>query len=128
MVCRCVAAGCSHTNKDGVSLYKFPKDSGLRKKWADQVRRTRDKWTPTDTSQLCSRHFEDSCFEPDSKLSEAMGLGKRKARLKANVIPTIFEKPASFKRRAPASESQEPKRRRIAYEKRERSRVSSFVV
>ena len=30
MVCRCVAAGCSHTNKDGVSLYKFPKDSGLK--------------------------------------------------------------------------------------------------
>ena len=35
MVCRCVATGCSHTNKDGVILYKFPKDSGLRKKWAE---------------------------------------------------------------------------------------------
>ena len=128
MVCRCVAAGCSHTFKDGVSLYKFPKDSGLRKKWVDQVRRTRDKWMPTDTSELCCRHFEDSCFEPDSNLSEAMGLGKRKARLKANAIPTIFEKSASLKRRASAFESQVPKRRRIAYEKRERSRVSSFVV
>ena len=85
----------------------------LRKKWADQVRRTvrrtTDKWTPTDTSQLCSRHFEDSCFEPDIKLSEAMGLGKRNAHLVANAISGT-------------------KRRRIAYEKREITRVSSAKV
>ena len=114
MVCRCVAAGCSQTNKDGVSLFKFP--------------RAKDKWAPTNSSQLCSRHFKGCCFEPDSKLSEAMGLGKRKACLKPNPIPTIFEKPASLKRTAPALESHVPKRRRIAYVKHERSRVSSFVV
>ena len=68
---RCVAAGCSSTHKDGVHLYGFPKDSGLRKKWADQVRRTRDKWEPTDHSS-----FEEHCFEIYSKLSESLGLGK----------------------------------------------------
>ena len=41
----CVAAGCSSTHKDGVHLYVFPKDSGLRKKWADQVRRSGNQLT-----------------------------------------------------------------------------------
>ena len=28
---RCVAAGCSNTHRDGVSLHKFPKDASLRR-------------------------------------------------------------------------------------------------
>ena len=128
MVGRCVAAGCSKTHKDGISLFGFPKDASLRKKWADQVRRTRDKWEPSQRSVLCSKHFEDWCFDPGSKLSEAMGLGKTKARLNADAIPTIFEKPSSLKRKIPAAKSPALKRRRSAYEKRERSRVrTSFL-
>lgn len=125
MVCRCVAAGCNKTHKDdGVSLYLFPKDVALRKKWADQVKRTRDKWEPTEHSVLCSDHFEDSCFEQDCKLSIAMGLGKRKPRLKADAIPTLFDKPESLKRSlVPAEDAQPKKKARSAYEKRERARV-----
>ena len=122
---RCVAAGCSSTHKDGVHLYGFPKDSGLRKKWADQVRRTRDKWEPTDHSRLCSKHFEEHCFEIYSKLSESLGLGKVKSLLKPDAVPTIFERPSSAKRKASSLPTGEPvKRRRTAYDKRERARVS----
>lgn len=122
MVCRCVAAGCSKTHKDS-SLFQFPKDASLRKKWADQVRRTRaDKWEPTARSVLCAMHFEQSCFEHDNKLSESMGLGKRKPRLKADAIPSIFER-LSLKRTTPTAAPQPQKKARVAYEKRERSRV-----
>ena len=66
MVKRCAAADSSNTYKDGVSLFLFPKDPELRKKWADQVKRTRDKWDgPTDHSVLCSNHFDERCFEAD---------------------------------------------------------------
>ena len=34
---RCVAFGCSNTNKDGVSLFSFPKDPVLSKKCTEQV-------------------------------------------------------------------------------------------
>lgn len=125
MVWRCVAAGCSLTYKHGVSLFHFPKDPALKKKWIDQVRRTRDKWEPTDNSVLCSKHFEDDCFELDSKFAKAMGL-KRKVRLRPNASPTLFEKPASLKRKSSASEMSAPKRRKGAFEKRERSRVSNM--
>ena len=72
-----------------------------------------------------SKHFEDHCFEPysKSKLSESLGLGKVKSLLKADAIPTIFERPASLKRRL-SPPVREVKKRRMAYEKRERSRAS----
>ena len=65
MACRCVAVGCRNTHKDGISLFLFPKDSSMRKKWADlvktrvyNVKRHREKWEPTEHSVLCSKHFE----------------------------------------------------------------------
>ncbi len=73
-------------------------------------------------------HFEDSCFEQERKLSETMGLGKRKPRLKADAVPTLFEKPVSSKRKTPTAAPQPQKKRRCAYEKRERSRVSKDFV
>lgn len=122
MVKTCVAAGCNNTNKDGVSLHKFPRDSVLRKKWVDQVKRHRDKWVPTEYSVLCSQHFEQGCFMPDTILSESLGLGKKKSCLKHDAVPTLFTKPAA--KRKLEAESPPPKKRRSAYEKRKRYRVS----
>ena len=57
---RCVAAGCCSIPSDEVTLYKFPKDPVLRKKWIEQVKRTRDRWSgPSENSSLCSNHFTD---------------------------------------------------------------------
>ena len=64
----------------------------------------------SESSVLCSKHFEGHCFHQDGRLSESMGLGKRKARLKADAIPTLFEKP-SLKRKNPTAEIPVPKKR-----------------
>ena len=108
MVKRCDAAGCSSTTKDGVHLYGFPKDPGLRKKWGDQVKRTRDKWEPTDHSCICSKHFEETCFQPYSKFTESLGMGKVRALLKPGGIPTIFERSSPLKRSSRISFTVEP--------------------
>ena len=34
---RCVAAGCSNTNADGVSLFRFPRNQSLRQQWNKQL-------------------------------------------------------------------------------------------
>uniref|UniRef100_A0A3P9NPE5 THAP-type domain-containing protein n=1 Tax=Poecilia reticulata TaxID=8081 RepID=A0A3P9NPE5_POERE len=60
MPSRCIAAFCSNTREDGVSLFRFPKEPELLSKWVKQVRRTRENWKPTQTSVLCSEHFEFS--------------------------------------------------------------------
>ena len=64
MPSRCVAAGCSNTTKDGVSLHRFPSDPKYRRIWTTKVKLTRAKWSgPTEHSFLCSAHFEQTCFE-----------------------------------------------------------------
>ena len=58
MPMRCVAAECSKTTKDGVSLHLFPTDPNLRRIWTTKVKTTRVKWDgPTQYSALCSDHF-----------------------------------------------------------------------
>ena len=146
MVKRCIAAGCCNTNGDGISLHKFPSDGLIRKQWTKQVQKIRPKWSgPSDFSVLCSDHFMEDCFEPDSALASKMGLEKRK-RLKPDAVPTIFKRPAlrlaregvdvyrasSSRKRSRASISgaasqaviTKPKRIRSALEKGVRSRVS----
>ena len=59
MVKHCIAAGCSNTYSDNVSLFKFPKDHVLRQKWVKNVQRTRAQWSgPSEYSVLCSQHFD----------------------------------------------------------------------
>ena len=113
-----MAMGCSNTHKDGVSLFKFPGNPQLRKKWVEQVKRLRDKWEPTEHSVLCSAHFDISCFEADSVISQTPGFEKRKVRLKAGAIPTLFRRP-----KKPGDKLQLPPPKRTAYEKRQRARV-----
>ena len=63
---------CSNTaDKDNnIFMYEIPfwEDNSpvpakRRKKWVNFVRRKRDKWTPTRSSVVCSKHFTEDCFE-----------------------------------------------------------------
>jgi len=121
MVKTCIAAGCSNTNQNGVSLHKFPSGVALRKKWVDQARRHRNKWKPTAYSVRCSQHFESACFMVNSILSQSLGLGKKRACLKPDAIPTLFTKLISGKE---TKTDNLPQKKRSAYEKRERHGVS----
>ena len=137
MVKRCIAAGCSNTNADGVSLFRFPRDPSLRTKWNKQVQRTRADWKDaTEYSVLCSDHFTSDSFEKESFLAPGFGLAKKK-RLKLDAVPTIFHRPAAgttslsdlqpsmgHKRsRIEEGESTVQKKKEAAFEKRERARV-----
>ena len=66
-----MAGYCSNTHKDEVSLFTFPTDVALRRKWTATVQQTRNKWSgPTKYSCLYIIHFTEDCFEP---LSDAAG-------------------------------------------------------
>ena len=116
MVNYCVAFGCNNSYKDGVSLFKFPKDPNLREAWVKQVKRTRDKWTgPSQHSVLCCNHFTEDSFEPSPA---TMGIKKRVV-LKAGAIPTIFKRPTTTPVAVP--------KKRTAHEKLTRSRVRYYL-
>ena len=96
MLKRCVAAECSNTYSDVINLYQFPRDPAIRQQWVKQVQRTRAQWSgPSEHSVVGSKHFTDSCFEPDSALASNMGIKKHR-RLKHDAIPTIFERSVSL--------------------------------
>ena len=69
MVYKCVAAGCSNSTSDKVTIFKFPSDPVLRSKWEKQVQRTCADWKATKHSHLCSEHFTDDSFEVEPKLA-----------------------------------------------------------
>ena len=70
---------------------------------------------------LCSLHFEQSCFIADTILTQSLGLGKKKATLKPDAVPTLFAKPVS--KRKLEMDPPPAKKKRSAYEKRESCRV-----
>ena len=134
---RCITAGCSNMNADGVSLFCFPQNQSLRQQWNKQVQRTHADWKDaTEYFVLCSEHFTSDCFGEDSFMAAQFGLTKRK-RLKPDVVPTIFHRPAAatshgdlqegpsvgYKRPVLAEELIPLKKKKSAFEKRETARV-----
>ena len=129
MPTRCVAAACSNTHRDGVSLFTLSRDRCLREKWVKQVHRTRAQWNPTENSVLCSKHFEEDCFEPGTDIAAQFGI-KLTRKLKPEAVPSIFvrKRPTATNSLTVETDggfSTTRKRRRGALEKKERSRVSS---
>ena len=53
-----------NAHRDGLSLFTLSRDHCVWEKWTKQVHRTRAKWNPMANSVLCSKHFEEDCFEP----------------------------------------------------------------
>ena len=63
MVNKCMAAGCSNTPSDRVSLLKLPSDGVLRCTLEKELKQTKVLWKATKHSFLCSDHFTEDCFE-----------------------------------------------------------------
>ena len=90
-----MAAGCSNTPSEGISLYKFPSDPRLREEWLKQVRWTHAHWNVTKYSFICSEHFTDDSFEVDSAIAASFGIDNKR-RLKPDAVPTIFNRPLTI--------------------------------
>ena len=92
----CVAGNWSNTHKDGFSLFQFPNNAELRKKWIEQVQRTRYMWNGPGSERsgvYCSPHFKKDYFETSCLLAQSMGI-KKKILLKPDAVPTIFPEPS----------------------------------
>ena len=79
---------CRNTSyTPGIRMHQFPNDPVLRGKWVQFVRRHRADFNPTSKYvALCSAHFEDSCYERRSLLSDVES--NMRSFLKKGSIPT----------------------------------------
>ena len=95
----CVAAGCTSTHKDNLSLHEFPKENvrpNIRRQWIKfvQVKR-KDFIKPTANSVLCEKHFPPGSYPVEYELKKAMNLPVRKKCLLPDAVPTIHTVPCS---------------------------------
>jgi hypothetical protein len=80
----CVAGGrnnvsCQNTSySPAISMHYFPSDPALRLKWTRFVQIHRAYFKPTNTSVLCSAHFEPSCFTQNICVGD---IGQKSKRL-----------------------------------------------
>ncbi|XP_054755146.2 uncharacterized protein LOC129261122 [Lytechinus pictus] len=85
---------CDACEKDGgnsfsIQVHSFPEDPQLCKKWIHAVQNVIEGWTPKESSVICSKHFEDSCYkEPDPMLGR---IGSMCRALNDDAVPTIFK-------------------------------------
>nr|XP_050038196.1 uncharacterized protein LOC126535352 isoform X1 [Dermacentor andersoni]XP_050042913.1 uncharacterized protein LOC126540168 isoform X1 [Dermacentor andersoni] len=88
----CCVPLCSNHSRNGWRMFQFPRDTKRRILWTARIKR--DKWQPTNTSCICSAHFEEDSFEQN----RADGWKK----LKPNAVPTVFSfRPLPRHRKAP---------------------------
>ena len=88
----CVAAGCTSTNADNVSIHEFPKETkrDLRRKWIHFVKTKRQDFTqPTRYSVLCELHFASECYPAEYRIKQPLGIEVKKKRLLSDAVPTI---------------------------------------
>ena len=74
---------------EGKSIHTFPhkeKDGKRHLAWVRFVRRHRPKWSSTNSSFLCSDHFDESCFTNNQEIAAKLGM---KGKLKPDAVPTI---------------------------------------
>lgn len=88
----CVAAGCTSTNADNISVHEFPKEikRELRRKWINFVKTKRQDFNqPSRFSVLCELHFAPDCYPAEYRIKHSMCIEIKKKRLLPDAVPTI---------------------------------------
>ena len=73
---RCVVMGCCSypDNKNYITLFGYPRDPVLKRKWTKAIQSTRANFKEPDTDKkcsstcVCSEHFSDEEFETPPNL------------------------------------------------------------
>lgn len=138
----CVAAGCTSTHQDNLSLHEFPKDDrpDIRRQWINFVKVKRKDFThPTRYSVLCEKHFPPGSYPIEYELKKSMNIKVKKKVLLSHAVPTIQTVPEIQSQQPAANDSDTslvitrplmsstpvcPQKERKAYRKRECARVS----
>ena len=90
----CVCGGpglrsCTNTyHVEGISMHKFPENDEQRKLWTKFVQRHRPDFFPSNSSVICSAHFEKSCFATRYQLGVPEELKPKARYLIKGSIPT----------------------------------------
>ena len=85
----CVAAGCTSTYRDNVSLHEFPREETIRRQWVNFVKAKRkDFIQPTQYSILCEKHFPPGSYPLEYEVKKSMNIPVKRKHLLPHAVPT----------------------------------------
>ena len=108
----CAAFDCNNDSRETkgsvppIHYHVFPTEESILKQWLAKI--SRADLVVTKNSRLCSRHFDDECYERDLK-AELLGT-PRQFRLKPDAVPTKFSHLPESKKRRISSEHRSQKK------------------
>ena len=91
-----IVSGQIFSSKEGqkISYFIFPTDKSQRKQWTHAIRRDEGKNVQiSGSTKVCSRHFKTEDFQ--------RSLSGSKINLKPGVVPTVFSRRTSPRKRKP---------------------------
>lgn len=93
---KCCAVGCRSNYDDEsnyTTVFTFPKDTERKELWIRKV--SRDNFTPSSTSVVCIKHFEERFIIREDRIRRDDGtelvVPRDKITLSKDAFPTIFE-------------------------------------
>ncbi|KAI4816495.1 hypothetical protein KUCAC02_008821, partial [Chaenocephalus aceratus] len=115
-------------------MFLWPKNDQMSRIWTKQVRRSRADFAGPGNAgsmkpTICGQHFERSCFDQSTMLAKEIGL-KKNFKLNKDAVPTILPRPHMPAQATtpiltrPPMQSPPLKRRRNAFAKRERAKLT----
>ena len=82
-----------HITPPDVRWLLLPKDESLKRQWLFRIHRANEeKWVSKKTA-ICSYHFTEDDWIPDSENKDSRGRPRQRKRLKSNAIPSVNLRP-----------------------------------
>ncbi|XP_030749269.1 zinc finger protein 724-like isoform X3 [Sitophilus oryzae] len=116
MVVSCSVFNCkrrSDKKEPGVTFHRFPKEDERKKRWVLALKLDRD---PTRHDRVCSKHFEEKCFNTTSS----------KRYLLYGAVPTIFSELPTI--HLPKDKKKEKREEKVSYKEKEKTKNENIVL
>ena len=84
-VATCTSSTGGRSKKNGVSMFRFPKDKAIQAIWVHKC--ARQDFFSIQTGAICSEHFTEADYDPSYLVKRALVSGARPS-LKPDAIPS----------------------------------------
>lgn len=136
---KCCVPGCKsnyESEKENVSVFKFPKEERLQRSWLKNIPRT--DWTPGKRAVVCEKHFEKALIQKEEIYKERKrnlqnengikrAFPRKRPILHSEAVPTLFPNLPKYLSKPLAMIRQDPEIRRETAVKKQEQKIEQWL-